>query len=185
MGAGRAQGGQPLDRSLLALDPDTGKIKWGFQYTPNDPWDYDGVNAPILIDTTHDGKSLKAAVQVNRNGFLYVINRENGKFVSATPMIPGINWTSGIDPASGKPTINEAMKPKAGGEKVMGIVPGLEGGTNWFPPAYNPDLGYVFLNTNHWGMSMKGWAKDKIKYQPGSTFMEEDYQMYRLGAMSA
>ena len=168
--------------SLLALDPDTGKIKWGFQYTPNDPWDYDGVNAPILIDTEHDGKPLKAAVQVNRNGFLYVLNRENGKFVSATPMIPGINWTTGIDPVTGKPTINEAMKPKAGGDKVEGIVPGLEGGTNWFPPAYNPDLGYVFLNTNHWGMSMKSWDKDKIKYQPGSTFMAQDYQMYRLGA---
>jgi alcohol dehydrogenase (cytochrome c) len=135
--------------SLLALDPDTGKIKWGFQYVPNDPFDYDGNPTPILIDVTIDGKPVKAAVQSNRNGFLYVLNRENGKFIYAVPTIDGINWTTGLDPETGRATINEAVRPLSGGPKVEGIVPALEGGTNWLPTAYNPDFGYFFLNTNH------------------------------------
>lgn len=179
--AGVREGDNLWTDSLLALDPDTGKIKWGYQYTPNDPWDYDGVNAPILLDTTIDGKPVKAAVQTNRNGFLYVLDRTDGHFIYAVPMIDGINWTTGLDPKTGRPHVNEAMKPKPGGEQVKDIVPGLEGGTNWFPPAYNPDLGYVFLNTNHWGMSMKAWEKAKIEYKPGNLYMAEDYQMYRLG----
>ena len=71
--------------SLLALDPDTGAIKWGYQYTPNDAWDYDGNNAPILIDVEVDGRPVKAAVQSNRNGFFYVLDRTSGEFIYAVP----------------------------------------------------------------------------------------------------
>ena len=81
--------------SMLALDPDTGKIKWGYQYTPNDAWDYDGMATPILIDTTIDGKPTKAAVVSNRNGFFYAIDRTDGHFLYAFPLVEGINWTSG------------------------------------------------------------------------------------------
>src|SRR5919106_690658 len=78
--------------ALLALDPDSGAIKWGYQYTPNDAWDYDGNNAPILIDVTIDGRPVKAAVQSNRNGFFYVLDRTTGEFIYAVPTIDGINW---------------------------------------------------------------------------------------------
>ena len=129
--------------SMLALDPNTGKIKWGYQYTPNDGWDYDGMATPILIDTTIDGKPTKAAVVANRNGFFYAIDRSDGRFLYAFPLVENINWTTGLDPKTGKPTINEAMKPLANGKTVEKIIPGLEGGTNWFPPAYDPSSGIL------------------------------------------
>jgi alcohol dehydrogenase (cytochrome c) len=166
---------------MLALDPDTGKIKWGYQYTPNDAWDYDGMATPILVDTTIDGKATKAAVVANRNGYFYAIDRSNGKFIYAFPTVEDINWTTGLDPKTGRPTINEAMKPKSGGGQVQPIVPGLEGGTNWFPPAYDPELGLFFVAVNQWGMGLTAWEKGKLQYKPGDLFMGVDYQMYRMG----
>ena len=167
--------------NMLALDPDTGQIKWGFQYTPNDAWDYDGMATPILVDVTIDAKPTKAAVVSNRNGFFYAIDRSNGHFIYAMPLVQGINWTSGIDPVTGRPSENENIKPKAGGKKVEPIVPGLEGGTNWFPPAYDPDLGMAFVSVNQWGMGLTAWEKKKLIYKPGDQYMGVDYQMYRMG----
>jgi alcohol dehydrogenase (cytochrome c) len=166
--------------SLLALDPDTGAIKWGYQYTPNDAWDYDGNNAPILIDVAIDGRPVKAAVQSNRNGFFYVLDRTTGEFIYAVPTVDGINWTTGLDPKDGRPQVNEAMRPISGGETIEPIVPGLEGGTNWFPMAYNPDLGYVFFATNHWAMALTAWKPEDVVYKAGEPYMGVDYQMYRL-----
>jgi alcohol dehydrogenase (cytochrome c) len=166
--------------ALLALDPDTGAIKWGYQYTPNDAWDYDGNNAPILIDVEIDGRRVPAAVQSNRNGFFYVLDRTSGEFVYAVPTVEGINWTTGLDPKDGRPQVNEAMRPISGGETIEPIVPGLEGGTNWFPMAYNPDLGYVFFATNHWAMALTAWPPEEVVYQEGQPYMGVDYQMYRL-----
>ena len=167
--------------SMLSLDPDTGKIKWGYQYTPNDAWDYDGMATPILVDTTIDGKPAKVAVVSNRNGYFYAIDRTNGKFLYAMPLVEGINWTTGLDPKTGKPTINDAMKPKSNGKIVQPIVPGLEGGTNWFPPAYDPDLGLLFVAVNQWGMGLTSWEKGKLQYKPGDQYLGVDYQMYRMG----
>ena len=103
--------------SLVAMDVDSGKIKWAYQYTPNDGWDYDGNNAPALLDVTIDGKPRKVAVQANRNGFLYVLDRTNGEFIYAVPTIDGINWTSGLDPKTGRPTVNEASGRGAAGPR--------------------------------------------------------------------
>ncbi len=165
--------------SLLAIDVDTGEIKWGYQYTPNDAWDYDGNNAPALMDVTIDGKPRKVAVQANRNGFLYVLDRVTGEFIYASATIEGINWTSGLDPKTGRPTVNEEKRPKSGGDKVEPVIPGLEGGTNWFPIASNPDKDIVYLNTNDWVMSLKAWKPEDVVYKAGSLYMGVDYQMYR------
>ena len=167
--------------ALLSLNPDTGKINWGFQYTPNDAWDYDGNMPPILADITYEGKKIKAAMQSNRNGFFYVLNRENGEFIYAEPTIEGINWTHGIDPKTGRPDVNQAMVPKADGKTVKPIIPGLEGGTNWFGFAYNPCLGYAIIPTNQWAMSMTGYKPEDISYEPGQIYMGMDFQMYRQG----
>lgn len=174
------KGDNKWSSSLVALDPDDGKIKWGYQYTPNDAWDYDGNNAPILIDVPIGGKLVKAAVQSNRNGFFYVLDRTNGEFIYAVPTIEGINWTKGLDPKTGRPEVNEATRPLSGGKTVAPIVPGLEGGTNWFPMAYNPDLGLVYLNTNHWAMSMTAWKPEDVVYKEGDLYMGVDFQMFRL-----
>jgi len=167
--------------SMLALDPDSGKMKWGFQYTPNDGWDYDGMSTPILIDTTIDGKPRKAAVVSNRNGYFYAIDRSNGECIYTFPMVEGINWAKGLDPKTCKPIVNEEMKPKTGGAAVEPIIPGLEGGTNWFPPAYDPESGLFFVSVNQWGMGLTAWEKGRLQYKPGDMYMGVDYQMYRMG----
>jgi len=167
--------------SLLALDPDSGAIKWGYQYTPNDGWDYDGNNAPVLADVKLGGKTVKAALQSNRNGFFYVLDRSNGKFLFALPTADGINWTSGLDPKTGRPNVNEAMRPLADGKPVRPIVPGLEGGTNWFPMSYNPEMGVAFVPTNQWAMTLTGYKPEDINYEPGKVYMGMDYKMHRMG----
>jgi alcohol dehydrogenase (cytochrome c) len=166
---------------MLALDPDTGKIKWGFQYTPNDSWDYDGMSTPILIDTKIDGQDRKIAAVSNRNGYFYALDRTNGEFIYAFPVVDGINWTTGLDPKTGRPDVVEAMKPKSDGKKVGPIIPGLEGGTNWFPPAYDPESGMFYVAVNQWGMGLTAWEKGKLQYKPGDFYMGVDYQMYRMG----
>ncbi len=136
---------------------------------------------PILVDVTIDGKPTKAAVVSNRNGYFYAIDRTDGHFVYAIPLVEGINWTTGLDPKTGKPTINEAMKPLANGKTVEKIIPGLEGGTNWFPPAYDPSTGVLFVANNQWGMGLTSWEKGKLQYKPGDVYQGVDYQMYRMG----
>lgn len=165
--------------SLVAINPDTGELRWAYQFTPNDAWDYDGNNGPVLMDVTINGQLRKVAVQANRNGYLYVIDRVTGEFVYAAATIDGINWTKGLDPKTGRPNVNEALRPKSGGKKVEPIVPGLEGGTNWFPIASNPEKDIVYLNTNDWAMSMKAWKPEDVIYKPGEVYMGVDYQMYR------
>jgi alcohol dehydrogenase (cytochrome c) len=119
---------------VLALDPDTGKLKWFFQFTPHDLFDYDATETPVLLDLLYQGQFRKLIVEANRNGFIYVLDRTNGKFLSATPFVQKINWAKGIDP-QGRP-IRTNVQPSATGTLVC---PGFEGATNWYSPAYNPD----------------------------------------------
>lgn len=119
--------------SVLALDPDTGKLKWYFQFTPHDLYDYDATETPVLVDAVYDGRPRKLLVEANRNGFLYVLDRTNGKFLSATRFAKKLNWATGID-AKGRP-IRTGIKPSASGTRVC---PGFAGATNWYSPSYNP-----------------------------------------------
>src|SRR5246500_381908 len=91
---------------VLALDPDTGKLKWHFQFTPHDLFDYDATETPVLIDLPYKGRPRKLLVQANRNGFLYMLDRSNGEFLSATPFAEKLNWASGID-KQGRPIRTE------------------------------------------------------------------------------
>jgi alcohol dehydrogenase (cytochrome c) len=118
---------------VLALDPDTGKLKWYFQFTPHDLFDFDAVETPVLIDAQYGGQPRKLLVQANRNGFLYVLDRTDGKFLSATPFVKKLNWAKGID-EKGRPIRTEAQ-PTADGMKVC---PSFTGATNWYSPSFNP-----------------------------------------------
>ena len=118
--------------SVLALDPDTGKIKWYFQFTPHDVYDYDSVQTPVLIDAEYQGQPRKLLLEANRNGFFYILDRVTGKFLSATSFAERVNWASGID-ANGRP-IYTNVQPSASGTLTC---PGDAGATNWFSPAYN------------------------------------------------
>ena len=125
---------------VLALDPDTGKLKWYFQFTPHDLFDFDAVETPILIDAVYQGTARKLLVQANRNGYIYVLDRGNGKFLSATPFVEKLNWAKGID-AAGRPLLTE-LKPTTEGTRVC---PGYAGATNWFAPSYNESTHAVYF----------------------------------------
>ena len=119
--------------SLLALDPDTGKLKWYFQFTPHDVFDYDGVETPVLVNAYYKGRQRKLIVEANRNGFIYILDRTDGKFLSATRFAKRLNWATGID-AAGRP-IRTGIEPTEQGTE---ICPGYAGATNWFSPSYSP-----------------------------------------------
>ncbi len=125
---------------VLALDADTGKLKWYFQFTPHDLYDYDATETPVLIDTQENGVSRHLLVQANRNGFFYVLDRTDGKFLHATPFLEKLNWAKEID-SSGRPVLSGRI-PSAEGTY---ICPGIEGGTNWFSPSYNPSTGLLYF----------------------------------------
>src|SRR5260370_4272871 len=125
---------------VLALNPDTGDLKWYFQFTPHDLYDYDANETPVLVDVEEGGATQHLLVQANRNGFLYVIDRSDGKFVRATPFVQKLNWATSVD-ASGRPMLS-GRTPTAQGTY---ICPGIDGATNWFSPSYNPDTGLFFV----------------------------------------
>lgn len=125
---------------VLALDADTGKLKWHFQFTPHDLFDYDAAETAVLIDTSYKGAPRKLLVEANRNGFLYVLDRTNGRFLSATPFVKKLNWAKGID-ASGRP-IRTGAEPTENGTL---ICPDMVGATNWFSPSYNPSTHLLYF----------------------------------------
>jgi alcohol dehydrogenase (cytochrome c) len=125
---------------VLALDPDTGKLKWYFQFTPHDLFDYDGTETPVLIDATYKGQPRKLLVEANRNGFIYMLDRSTGEFLSATRFVDKLNWAKGID-ERGRP-IRTEVKPTPEGTKVC---PGYAGATNWFAPSYNESTHLLYF----------------------------------------
>jgi alcohol dehydrogenase (cytochrome c) len=130
--------------SLVALDADTGKLKWYFQFTPHDVHDWDALADPVLMDVTVDGKKVKAVGQANRNGFYYALDRVTGKLLAAKAYTK-INWAEGIGP-DGRPILVANREPTEEGTLVC---PGLSGGHNWEPTAYSPQTGlYYFGSTD-------------------------------------
>ena len=125
---------------VLALSPDTGKLKWYFQFTPHDLFDYDATETPVLLDADYQGRPRKLLLQANRNGFVYVLDRANGRFLSATPFVDKLNWAKGVD-SQGRP-IRTGIKPAANGTRVC---PSYAGATNWFSPSYNPTTGLLYF----------------------------------------
>ena len=125
---------------VLALDPDTGKLKWDFQFTPHDLFDYDATETPVLIDATYKGQPRKLLVEANRNGFVYTLDGSTGEFLSAVGFVEKLNWTTGID-AKGRPVRTDVRPTPEGTE----ICPGYGGATNWFSPSYNASTGLMYF----------------------------------------
>jgi alcohol dehydrogenase (cytochrome c) len=118
---------------LLALDPDTGRLKWYFQFTPHNLFDYDAAETPVLVDAHFGGRRRKLVVTANRNGFLYLLDRTDGQFLLATQFAGLLNWAKGID-SSGRP-ISAGLIPD---EKGVEVCPADGGATNWYAPSYDP-----------------------------------------------
>ncbi len=129
--------------SLLAVEPKTGKLKWHFQFTPHDLWDYDANTQLFLVDTKFDGKPVKGIVQANRNGYFYLLDRTNGKFLRATPYMEQVNWAT-IDPSSGRPIVDPKALPSE--DTTERVCPSNLGGMNGaWTGAYNPELGLAYI----------------------------------------
>ena len=141
---GDQRGGDNLySCSVLALDAKTGKLKWHYQFTPHDVWDWDATEPLALIDSTWEGQPRKLLVQANRNGFFYVLDRTNGKLLLGKPFVKKMSWAKEID-ADGRPVKIPSMEPTTSGKIVC---PGLEGATNWFSTSYNPGTGLYYVQT--------------------------------------
>ena len=117
---------------ILALDADTGKLKWYFQFTPHDLYDYDATETAVLVAASYKGEPRKLLIEANRNGFIYILDRRNGKFLSATRFVEKLNWAAGID-SQGRP-LRSGIQPTPGGTRVC---PGISGATNWYSPSYS------------------------------------------------
>ena len=152
--------------SLLALDPLTGDLKWHFQFTPHDVWDFDGNTQIFLVDTVADGKKVKAIVQPNRNGFFYVLDRTNGKFLRATQYVEQQNWTKGID-EHGRPSVDPAALPQT--DPKTRTCPSNLGGMNGaWTGAYDPRMDVVFVPSIE---ACQMYQKGIATYAKGVPFM--------------
>jgi quinohemoprotein ethanol dehydrogenase len=129
--------------SIVAVNADTGELKWYYQNTPGDSWDYDSVQGFVLADITIKGRQRKVIMQANKNGFYYVLDRVTGAFISAEPFSE-VNWAKGIDPETGRPIINPDAQYDHN-DKAATVKPGNGGAHNWAPMAYNPSTGLVYI----------------------------------------
>ena len=150
--------------SVLAIRPSTGEIVWHYQFSPGDPFDYDGVNELVHAELPIDGKNTKVLMQANRNGFFYVIDRTNGKLLSATQFAKKVNWASGIDMKTGRPIdtpMTATIRKTEQGSDFVEFWPSAFGGKNWMPMSYDPGRKLVFLNTINLGMKGKYVKQEK------------------------
>ena len=146
--------------SVVALDPDTGRLKWHFQFTPNDTYDYDSVQVPVLVDMNWNGTPVKLLLWGNRNGYFYALDRETGRFLLGKPFVK-VNWSSGLD-ERGRPI----PTPQPPGSPTF---PGNQGGTNWYPPSYSPRTGLFYLSA--WENYASIYQKVPQEYKEGRYFI--------------
>lgn len=145
---------------MVALNADTGKLKWYFQFTPHDTSDWDAVEIPVLVDHVFNGRMRKLLVQADRNGFYYVLDRTNGKFLFGTPFVHTLNWASGLT-KEGRPIRVPGIEASPQGTKVC---PSCDGATNWMSPAYSKETNYFYLEVLE-GCQIQ--RKAKQTFRPG------------------
>jgi alcohol dehydrogenase (cytochrome c) len=165
--------------STVAIDVKTGQIKWHYQNTPNDGWDYDGVNEFVTFDM--NGKRVGA--KADRNGFMYVNDATTGKLENAFPFVKKITWAKGIDMKTGRPIFDPANRPgdptAKDGKKgeVVFSAPSFLGGKNQQPMAYSPDTGLFYVPANEWGMEI--W-NEPITYKKGAAYLGAGFTIKTL-----
>ena len=129
--------------SVVALDADTGKLKWYYQFTPHDEMDYDSTQVPVLADIEVKGQMRKALLFANRNGVMYVLDRTTGEFLQGKPFV-NVNWMNGFD-AKGRPQRVAGKVPVGSGGDGTPIMPTVLGGTNWYSPSFSPKTGLFYV----------------------------------------
>lgn len=168
---------------VLALDPDTGKLKWYFQFTPHDLYDLDANETPVLVDLETNGTMRHLLAQADRNGFYYLLDRTNGKFLHASPFVEKLTWAKGIDD-SGRPILSGRIPTSDG----TTICPGISGATNWYSPSYNPEtrLFYVIAleNCNVFHAKPQRFVKGETYYGTGTKLPPNEHSQKILLALS-
>jgi alcohol dehydrogenase (cytochrome c) len=168
---------------VLAIDPNSGKLKWYFQFTPHDVYDYDANETPVLVDQEENGTTRHLLLQANRNGFFYVLDRSNGKFLRASPFVDKLTWATGID-ASGRPILSGKVPTKEG----TYICPGIVGATNWFSPSFNPSTGLLYVmaldNCNMYFSKPQTFTQGETFYGTGTKVPVGDESRKVLVALS-
>ena len=149
--------------SVVALDPDTGTLKWHFQFTPHDTHDWDANQIPILVDADWNGQPRKLIVTANRNAFYYVLDRETGEFLHAEAYARQ-TWAKGHE-KDGRPIVLPNTEPTEEGTLVY---PSLQGATNWFSPSYSPQTNMFYVAVREMGAY---YFKTDVDYEPGQPFM--------------
>jgi len=157
--------------SRIGIDPHTGDIKWHFQTTPREGWDYDGVNEVVAYTDRSGNKRYATA---DRNGYFYVLNREDGKFVRGAPFVKDISWSSGLD-ENGRPIFVEENRPgnpsaaaDGGKGETIFASPSFLGGKNWMPMAFSQKTGNFYVPSNEWGMDI--W-NEPVTYKKGAAYL--------------
>ena len=162
---GDDRGGDNLySSSVVALDADTGKIKWHYQFSPHDEFDYDAVQVPVLADITWQGQPRKTMLWANRNGYFYVLDRATGKFLLGKPFVE-VNWATGFDEA-GRPMRVSGKVPTPEGTVIF---PGNQGGTNWYSPSFSPRTGLFYIPS--WVNYSSVYIKAKQEFEEGKRFV--------------
>jgi alcohol dehydrogenase (cytochrome c) len=174
------QGDNLFSCSTLAIDVKSGQIVWHYQGTPNDGWDFDGVNEFVTYDAGH-GKRLGG--KADRNGFFYVIDARNGHLENAFPFVRKITWASGIDLKTGRPNFIDSNRPadptKGDGKKGPAVLaaPSFLGGKNQMPMAYSPDTKLFYVPANEWAMEI--W-NEPIAYKKGAAYLGAGFTIKTL-----
>jgi quinohemoprotein ethanol dehydrogenase len=154
--------------SILAFRANTGELVWHYQVTPGENWDYDATQPLMLADLNIRGTPRKVIMQASKNGFFYVLDRQTGQFVSAKAFVDQVTWASGIDPTSGRPV--ETLAAYAGLRPVL-VSPAPGGAHNWYPMAFNPSTGLVYLPARQGSFALhapdKGWVPNTTNWDRG------------------
>jgi alcohol dehydrogenase (cytochrome c) len=157
--------------SVVAIRPKTGELVWHYQFSPNDPYDYDATEVGMLVDMKIAGKERKVLAQANRNGFFYVLDRANGELLAANPYVK-VNWADRIDLKTGRPVHSEIDKKARAGEDVE-IFPSVLGGKNWTPMSWNPSTGLAYANTLNISWP---YVLNKPEYKKGEWYLGVNFR---------
>jgi lanthanide-dependent methanol dehydrogenase len=167
--------------SLWARDADTGEVKWVYQMTPHDEWDFDGINETVLVDEEVKGKMHKTIVHFDRNGFGYTLDRETGELLVAEKFDKSVNWATHVDMNTGRPQVVSKYSTEQNGEDVntKGVCPAALGSKNQQPVSYSPQTGYFYISGNHLCMDYEPFAVD---YKAGQPYVGATLSMMPAGA---
>jgi len=175
---GDARSGDNLyTNSVVAIDADTGALRWHFQFMPHDLFDWDANEIVMLLHGVVEGKQRHLLAQANRNGFFYLLDAETGQFLFAKPFAKE-TWAKNID-SQGRPTLFPSAVPTT---KGTSLYPGVGGATNWQSPSYSPTTGLVYVPALEWGGV---FYKDHSEYRPGELYPGGSFQYFDARAQAA